>query len=332
MVKYMKSIFRVLCFQTVKLLSLILGVSLVAYLLVRLSPIDPVQQFMLGMGSVSEKKRIELEAYWGVNESFLGQYIQWIKAVLKGDFGMSLLYRRPVIDIIRERFLNSFLLMFLSWITSGIVGFIIGSIMGMYSNRFLDRILKKVCIFLSAVPTFWIGLLSLLVFSVHLGWFPIGFRAPIGVLNDEVTMFQKLYHMILPSLTLSFLSFSNIALHTREKLIQVLESDYVIFAKARGESKWMIFKRHGIRNMILPWVTLQFASFSEVFGGSVLIENVFSYPGLGQAVAAAGLNSDVPLLLGITVISSGFVFIGNFIADHLYGFIDPKFREDNSYE
>lgn len=327
----MKSIIKIFISQLIKLLSLLLGVSLVAYLLVRLSPIDPVQQFMLGMGSVSEKKRIELEAYWGVNESFLSQYAHWMKAILKGDFGISLLYRRPVFDIIKERFLNSFLLMFLSWITSGIVGFILGSIMGMFSNRFLDRFLKRLCIFLSAVPTFWIGLLSLLLFSVHLGWFPIGFRTPIGVLNDEVTMGQKLYHMVLPILTLSFLSFSNIALHTREKLIEVLESDYVLFAKARGESNVLIYKRHGIRNMLLPWISLQFASFSEVFGGSVLIENVFSYPGLGQAVAAAGLNSDVPLLLGITIISATFVFVGNFIADHLYKLIDPKLGEE-SYE
>ena len=144
-------------------------------------------------------------------------------------------------------------------------------------------------------------------------------------------MLQRLHHMVLPSLTLSFISFSNIALHTREKLIEVFESDYVLFAKARGETKLTILKRHGIRNMIIPWVTIQFGSFSEIFGGSVLIENVFSYPGLGLAVAAAGLNSDVPLLLGITLISTAFVFCGNLIADILYGVIDPKIRENNLY-
>ena len=123
------------------------------------------------------------------------------------------------------------------------------------------------------------------------------------------------------------MSFSSIALHTRQKLIDVLESEYVLFARARGESKAVILRRHGLRNILLPALTLQFASFAELFGGSVLAENVFSYPGLGSAVSAAGLNSDVPLLLGITLFSTLFVCVGNMIANQLYGLVDPQIRE-----
>ena len=123
------------------------------------------------------------------------------------------------------------------------------------------------------------------------------------------------------------MSFANIALHTRQKLIDVMNSEYVLFARARGESKWEIFKRHGFRNILLPAITLQFASFAELFGGSVLAENVFSYPGLGSAVSAAGLNSDLPLLLGVTLFSALFVCVGNMIANLLYGLIDPQIKE-----
>ena len=126
------------------------------------------------------------------------------------------------------------------------------------------------------------------------------------------------------------MSFSSIALHTRQKLIDVLNSEYVLFARARGESPASVLRRHGIRNILLPALTLQFASFAELFGGSVLAENVFSYPGLGSAVAAAGLNSDVPLLLGVTIFSALFVCVGNLIANLLYGVIDPQIREVNS--
>ena len=180
---------------------------------------------------------------------------------------------------------------------------------------------------LCSVPTFWLGLLFLLIFSVWLGWFPIGFSSPIGVQAADVTIWQQLHHLVLPALTLSLMSFANVALHTRQKLIDVLESDYVLFAKARGESRWSIMKRHGFRNIILPALTLQFASFAELFGGSVLAENVFSYPGLGSAVSAAGLNSDVPLLLGVTLFSALFVFTGNMIANLLYGAVDPQIKE-----
>ena len=198
------------------------------------------------------------------------------------------------------------------------------------ASRLPDRILKKLCYILSSVPTFWLGLVFLLVFSVGLGWFPLGFSTPIGVLNSEVTLWQRLHHLILPALTLSLMSFANIALHTRQKLVDVLESEYVLFARARGESAGTILRRHGLRNILLPALTLQFASFAELFGGSVLAETVFSYPGLGSAVAAAGLNSDVPLLLGITLFSTLFVCTGNLIANLLYGVVDPQIKEVNS--
>jgi len=318
---------RILLTHAAKILLLLLAVSIIAFILVSNSPVDPVQQYILGAGSVSAEQRAQLEEYWGVNEPPVQRYLNWLSALLHGDFGTSLMYRRPVIDIIGERFLNSLALMICAWLLSGVFGFTLGCVMGMQKDRLADRIIKKFCYILSSVPTFWLGLVFLLVFSVWLGWFPIGFSTPIGMLNEEVSIWQRLHHLFLPALTLSLMSFANIALHTRQKLIDVLESEYVLFARARGEGEGSILRRHGLRNILLPALTLQFASFAELFGGSVLAENVFSYPGLGSAVSAAGLNSDVPLLLGITLFSTLFVCVGNLIANLLYGVIDPQIRE-----
>ena len=312
----------------VKIVTLLLAVSIIAFVLVSVSPIDPVQQYILGLGTaVSPEQRAEIEAYWGVNEPPVERYFSWLGALLRGDLGHSALFRRPVADVIGERFVNSLALMFCAWALSGVIGFALGCVMGMSRGRLPDRILKKVCYILSSVPTFWLGLVFLLVFSVWLGWFPIGFSAPVGVLRENITLGQKLYHLALPAFTLSLMSFANIALHTREKLIEVLGSEYVLFARARGEGTWTILRRHGLRNIILPAMTLQFASFAELFGGSVLAENVFSYPGLGSAASAAGLSGDVPLLLGVTLFSALFVCIGNLIANLLYAVIDPQIRE-----
>ena len=159
------------------------------------------------------------------------------------------------------------------------------------------------------------------------GWLPIGLSVPAGVETAAVTVADRLRHAILPALTLSITGVANIALHTREKMIDVMESDYVLFARARGESEISIILRHGLRNVALPAITLQFASVSEIIGGSVLVEQVFSYPGLGQAAVTAGLGSDLPLLLGITIVTAAIVFAGNLIADLLYGVIDPKIRK-----
>lgn len=310
-----------------KMVLLLFAVSIIAFVLVNYSPVDPVQQYVIGVGGVSPEQRLQLEEYWGVNDPPVERYMNWLSALMHGDFGTSLLYRRPVIDIIGERFVNSFALMLCAWLFSGIIGFILGCVMGMKKDGIVDRMIKKICYILSSVPTFWLGLIFLLVFAVELKWFPLGFSTPIGMLDEDVTIWQRLHHLFLPALTLSLMSFANIALHTRQKLIDVLESEYVLFARARGESEFSILRRHGLRNIILPAITLQFASFAELFGGSVIAENVFSYPGLGSAVAAAGLNSDVPLLLGITLFSTLFVAVGNMIANTLYGVIDPQIRE-----
>ena len=312
----------------IKILSLLLAVSILAFVLVSFSPIDPVQQYILGLGTaVSPEQRAELEEYWGVNEPPVERYITWLAELLRGNWGESALYRRPVIDIIGERFVNSLALMLCAWLLSGVIGFFLGCLMGVYQDKWPDKVLKKLCYLLSSVPTFWLGLVFLLVFSVWLRWFPIGFSAPIGVAEGDVTIWQRLHHLALPAVTLSLMSFANIALHTRQKLIDVLSSEYVLFARARGEGKWTILRRHGLRNILLPALTLQFASFAELFGGSVMAENVFSYPGLGSAVSAAGLNSDVPLLLGVTLFSALFVCVGNMIANLLYGIVDPQIRE-----
>lgn len=319
---------RIFLKNFIKIISLLLAVSIIAFALVCASPIDPVNQYIMGLGTaISAEQRAQLEDYWGVNDPPVERYMNWLVNLFKGDWGESAIFRRPVMDIISERFANSLALMICSWLFAGILGFTLGCIMGMFRDRWPDKILKKICYLLSSVPTFWLGLLFLLIFAVRLRWFPIGFSSPIGTLASEVTLWDKLHHLFLPAVTLSFMSFSNIALHTRQKLIDVLNSEYVLFARARGEGSWSILRRHGLRNILLPALTLQFASFAELFGGSVMAENVFSYPGLGSAVSAAGLRCDVPLLLGVTLFSALFVSVGNMIANILYGIVDPQIRE-----
>lgn len=166
-----------------------------------------------------------------------------------------------------------------------------------------------------------------MVFGVWLKVLPIGLSVPIGVEAAGVTFADRIYHAILPALTLSITGVSNIALHTREKMIGIMNSDYVLFARARGEKGRTLFWHHGFRNALLPAITLHFAAVSEIFGGSVLVEQVFSYPGLGQAAVSAGLGSDMPLLMAITIISALIVFGGNMIADILYGIVDPRIRK-----
>jgi peptide/nickel transport system permease protein len=315
--------------KLLRLMSLLVVVCFVSFMLIQYSPIDPVRAY-IGEMTVSAEHKAVLEEYWGVNTPPQEKFLNWAGNVLRGDFGISLIYRMPVSSVIKERFTASLVLMASSWLISGILGFILGIIAGMKKGTWIDRAIKTYCYILTATPTFWLALILLMIFSVYLGWFPIGLSVPIGVTAENVTFFDRIQHLILPALTLSLLGVAQIAMFTREKLTEVLSSDYVLFAKARGEKGLDLVLRHGVRNVALPAITLQFLGFSELFGGTVLVEQVFSYPGIGQAAVAAGLRSDVPLLLGIVIVSALFVFFGNLIADIIYEFIDPRIKQQEA--
>lgn len=271
--------------------------------------------------SLKENKTMRL------NPSICASYLLYSLRISSSKFYYrSLRYNAPVIDVISWRAGNTLVLMTVAWIVSGILGLALGIVAGVKRDSIIDRAVKAYCFILAATPTFWLGLLFLMVFAVALGRFPIGFSAPIGQLASEVTVLDLAYHMVLPAVTLSVVGVAQIALHTREKTIDVMESDYARFAKARGLSVWEIVRRHGLRNLALPAITLQFASIAEIFGGSVLVEQVFSYPGLGQAAVTAALGGDAALLCAVAVLSSAFVFASNLIANILYGVVDPRIR------
>ncbi|RTE07181.1 ABC transporter permease [Paenibacillus whitsoniae] len=311
------------------LLLLLLAVSFISFMLVHLSPIDPVQAYIgADMMKVSAEQREAIVQYWGLNEPPLAQYGHWLRAAISGDLGTSMIFRRPVLEVIGERFAASLALMGTAWLVSGFLGFTLGSLAAMNRRSWVDRLIRWYCLMLSSTPTFWVGLLFMLVFAVWLGWLPVGLAVPAGVLADQVHMLDRVKHMLLPALTLSVTGIAAIALHTREKLLDVQASPFWLFARAKGEYGMKIFWRHGLRNVALPWITLQFASFSELFGGAVLAEQVFSYPGLGQAAVDAGLRGDVPLLLGVVLFSALFVYTGNTIADLSYRLIDPRMKEE----
>ena len=307
---------------------LMLAVGLVVFALVSMSPIDPVQANVGQAAYVNmpEAKRAQLASYWGGDVPFWERFANWVGALLQGDMGTSLRFNAPVPEVIAHRAANSLALMGIAWLLSGVLGFVLGVAAGARRGGALDRVVRSYCFLLASTPTFWLGLLILMVFAVQLGWFPIGFSVPIGVSAADVTLADAAHHLVLPALTLSVTGVANIALHTREKVVDVLESDYVRFARARGESELSVIMHHGLRNVALPAVTLQCAFISEIFGGSVLVEQVFSYPGLGQAAVTAGLGGDVALLAGIALVSAALVFGGNLLANILYGVLDPRMR------
>ena len=319
--------------KLVRFVTLMFAVSFVTFLLVCSSPIDPVQANVgqTAYATMTPERRAQLAERWDVGTPAWERYMAWLGDALHGDLGESLRFNAPVVEVVGERFANSAALLAVSWLLSGALGFTLGVAAGVTRGSLFDRVVRGWCYVLAATPAFWLALVALMVFAVYLGWFPLGFSVPIGA-SAEVAFATRLHHMVLPALVLSVTGIANVALHTREKTCDVMASPYVRLARARGEGTWMVAMRHGLRNLVLPALTLQFAQVSEIFGGSVLVEQVFSYPGLGQAAVTAGLGGDAPLLVGIALASAALVFAGNALANVLYGVIDPRMRGEQTHE
>lgn len=315
--------------RAARLFLLLIATSMATFALVAASPIDPVKANLgqAAYAQMSEAQRAQLAEYWDATTPLSERYAHWVSSALRGDFGQSLRFGRPVAEVVGERFANSAALMASAWLLAGVLGLALGVLAGSRRGSRADRAICCVCYALSSMPSFWLGLVALMVFSVWLGWFPLGFSVPIGVDAAQVSWAQKLHHLVLPAIVLGIANAPSIALHTRQKTIDVLGSEYARFARSRGEKGAQVLLRHGLRNLVLPAVTIECASVGEVFGGSVLVEQVFSYPGLGQAAVTAGLGGDAPLLVAIALVSACVVFAGNACADVLYALIDPRIRE-----
>lgn len=316
---------RSVVFGIVRFVSLMVAVSFVTFALVANSPIDPVQANVgqAAYVSMSPERRAELAERWETETPLVERYVSWLADALHGDFGESLRFNAPVTSVVAERLGASLGLLAAAWVISSVLGAVLGIAAGACRGSTFDRAVRAYCYLLSATPTFWLALIALMVFSVYLGWFPLGFAVPIGAAG-EVSLVVRLHHMVLPALVLSLTGVANVALHTREKLIEVLASDYVRFALARGEGWASIVLWHGVRNVVLPAITLACAQVGETVGGSILVEQVFSYPGLGQAAVTAGLGGDAPLLVAIALVTASFVFAGNALVNVLYGIVDPR--------
>ncbi len=311
-----------------RFISLILAIIILTFTLVEYSPLNPYKVIMADAHLKVEQKEVLVEK-WGLKKPISTKISIWINNASKGDLGESLYFNKNVVTIIKDGATNSFVLMLTSWVLTLVIGVVLGILMGLYKDSLFDNVVKGFAYLFSSTPSFWVGILILLVFAVHLKLFPTGMAYPIGKSINDVTLSQRIHHMVLPCLTLTITSLSNILLHTRTKIIETLQSDYALYDKARGYSDFRIILRHGIRNILLPIITFHFSSIGELFGGSTLTETVFSYPGLGSITVLAGIKGDVYLLLGVTIIMAIFVFSGNLIADILYPLVDPRIKEVN---
>ena len=206
--------------NVIRVITLLFAVSVITFALATMAPIDPVEAYAGSENHLPQEQLDQIAEKWGWAKPPIERYLSWIGGVLTGDWGVSVIYHRPVIEVVGERFLTSLALMGTAWILSGILGFVLGILCGLYQNSWADRLIKGFCLVLAAAPTFWLALLALMCFSVFLGWFPTGLAAPAGMRAEDVTLGRRLHHLFLPALVLSVTGIAQITLQTREKTIE----------------------------------------------------------------------------------------------------------------
>jgi len=300
-VKFTKRLFRTLL--------TIIGVTLIAFLILHLTPGDPAR-IMLGQYASEENVQVVREKY-NLNKPLPEQYFLWVRDILKGDLGTSLRYNKSVNKLIAERIGATLKLTISGLVFSLLVGVTLGILAALKRNSWLDYFSTVQAMFWISIPSFWLGILFLYIFGLKLGWVPIG-----GMVGFS--------SLILPALTLGLRQEAWFARPMRSEMLEVLNQDYIKAAKAKGVKYYLVIIKHALRNALIPIVTMLALRLPWIIGGSVVIEVVFSWGGIGTLLVNSVLARDYPVVQSILLFISLAVVLANLLADIIYSTIDPR--------
>jgi peptide/nickel transport system permease protein len=299
---------------------LLLGVMILTFLLIQYLPGGPLSLLAHNRRVNPDQLRL-LRHNLGLDQPGYIQFLHWFGGIVHGDWGTSFTDNRPVLTDIGERLPATMLLMGSGFLISLILAMVIGIIAATHRNGLFDHASTLFAFFGLAMPVFWFGLMLQLLFAVHLGWLPA------ADMNDErgtPTMLGGVQHLILPALTLGITSIAGWSRYLRASLQDAVEQDYVRTARAKGVPRRRIVTRHALRNALIPLATVMALDLPGYFTGSVVVETVFSWPGMGRLFFQSLNQHDYPVELGLLLISSALIILGNLVADLVYGLLDPR--------
>lgn len=316
---------RYIAMRLVKTVLVTIAVVLLSFFLIRLAPGDAATVMAGQSGYADEAFMKSLRAEYGLDQPLPVQLWKYVTAVAHGDLGTSYVRRQPVLAVILERLPNTLLLDAFALLVAIFGGVWLGSMAARRPDSAGDTAVTVLSMLFYAIPQFWLGMMAVLLFAVWLVWLP-----PFGIetMGADYTGLARLgdiaQHMILPGMTLALYFLASYARLTRTAMIEVADQDFVKTARAKGISEGQVVRRHILRNALIPLVTYAGLQASILVGGSVLVENVFSWPGIGTLAYEAVTARDNPLLLGIFIVTAILVSLFNLITDIAYSIADPR--------
>jgi peptide/nickel transport system permease protein len=305
----------VLTYVTTRILAcvpVLVGVTLAVFSLLFLIPGDPVKMMLAEFATTPEQIE-RMRAQLRLDDPLPVQYGRFVRHAITGDLGTSIRSRRPVAQEIRENLGSTAILAAASMAVALVMGVSLGLVASLVRNSWLDVLAMLVALLGVSMPSFWLGLLLILGFSLHLGWFP-------------ATGGGDLPHLVMPALTLGLIASAIIARLTRSSMLEVLGQDYVRTARAKGLAGWVVVARHGLANALIPIITIFGLQFGNLLAGTVIVETVFARPGIGRLLVGGILNKDFPLVQGtILFVAAAYVLV-NLLVDLAYAVVDPRIR------
>ena len=306
----------------------LLAVTTILFFMFRLMPGTPLAAYI--NDNLNADQQQAMLRMFGLDQPMWMQYFIYLGNLLRGEFGLSFFQRRPVLDILLEVLPNSLILTLTSLVIAYVFGVLAGAWLAWKRGSWVEGIAVPVVLASRAAPEFWIGMVLLALLSFHLGWFPSGGASSPGVFYasewHRFVSLDFLQHLALPVLTLALYLQGLPLLLMRSNMLEVMHEEFVVMARMKGFSQWRIVIRHAARNALLPVVTAFALGIGISMGGNVVVETVFSWPGIGRMLVSAVANLDYPLAQGAFLLIATVLITMNFVADLLYGALDPRVR------
>ncbi|KAA0571586.1 ABC transporter permease [Azospirillum sp. Sh1] len=313
--------------RLVKAAAILIAIVVMNFFLVHAAPGDPAMVMAGEAGAADEKFVTQLREQFGLDRPLYEQLGTYVGKIVQGDLGFSYRQQRPVWDILAERLPATLVLTLTAFILALAAGVALGTLAAITVGTWADSAITVVALLAYATPIYWIGLMLSLFFSIQLGWLPAFGYETIGAgYTGLAHVADVAVHLILPVITLALFYMASYARLTRASMLEVRSLDFVKTAKAKGLSQSRIVTRHVLRNAILPVITVAGIQAGQLVGGSILIETVFAWPGIGRLAFEAVLQRDYQVLLGIFLVTSIMVILFNILTDILYGLVDPRIQ------
>lgn len=295
------------------------GISVIVFGLSRMGP-DPVYVYVVEGYHLTPESLDALRTKWGLDRPMVIQYFTWVSNVLRGDLGESISRNAPVTSVIKERIGPSVQLGLAGWLIATIVGVPLGVLSALRRGKFSDYVARFVALFGQATPTFWLGIIMIWIFAVHWQVLPASGR-PAGS-----PIWVHVQHMILPALAIGFNPWAIYVRITRSAMLEVLDAEFIKFARAKGVPHTTLVVKHALRNALIQPITVSTVVMASFITGSVFAETVFAWPGLGRLVVRGAMDNDFPLVSAIVLLFGAAYVLLNLIADLAYAYIDPRIR------